>query len=73
VRINNKKMSRINLSDSLISFNFSLVARRTTKRQQPNLRSKRFNIDGRMIRLKICASCLKKINSETKAKVAAAK
>ena len=37
MRINNKKMSRLNLSDSLISFNFSLVARRTTKAKIKNI------------------------------------
>lgn len=65
-----KSYNRAKLVKRLIG---NRVARRTTRRQQPNLRSKRFIIDGKMIRLKICTSCLKKINSETKAKVAAAK
>ncbi len=37
MKINNEKMSRINLSGSLISFNFSLVARRTTNAKIKNI------------------------------------
>jgi ribosomal protein L28 len=62
-----KSYNRGNLVKRLIG---NRVARRTTRRQQPNLRSKRFIIDGKSIRLKICASCLKKVSKENKAKVA---
>ena len=37
MRINNEKMSRINLSVFLINFNFSLVARRTTNAKMKNI------------------------------------
>jgi ribosomal protein L28 len=62
-----KSYNRANLVKRLIG---NRVARRTTRRQQPNLRSKRLNIDGQMVRVKLCASCLKRINSDAKAKVA---
>jgi large subunit ribosomal protein L28 len=61
-----KSYNRGNLVKRLIG---NRVARRTTRRQQPNLRSKRFIIDGKSIRLKICTSCLKKVSKENKAKV----
>jgi ribosomal protein L28 len=63
-----KSYNRGNLVKRLIG---NRVARRTTRRQQPNLRSKRLLIDGKTIRLKICASCLKKVSKESKAKVVA--
>ncbi len=40
------------------------VTRRTTKLQQPNLRVKRLEINGRKIKVNICASCLKRIGYE---------
>jgi len=61
-----KSYNRGNLVKRLIG---NRVARRTTRRQQPNLRSKRFIIDGKSVRLKICASCLKKVSKEAKTKV----
>jgi large subunit ribosomal protein L28 len=63
-----KSYNRGNLVKRLIG---NRVARRTTKRQQPNLRSKRLLIDGKTIKLKLCTSCLKKINKESKVKVTA--
>ena len=63
-----KSYNRAKLVKRLIG---NRVARRTTRRQQPNLRSKRFLIDGKTVRLKICASCLKKVSKEAKTKVAA--
>lgn len=41
------------------------VTRRTTIKQNPNLRTKKFNIDGTAVTLKICASCLKRIKMES--------
>lgn len=61
-----KSYNRGNLVKRLIG---NRVARRTTRRQQPNLRSKRLIIDGKTVRLKICASCLKKVSKESKVKV----
>jgi ribosomal protein L28 len=40
------------------------VTRRTTRRQQPNLRTKRVEIDGRPVKLTLCASCLKKYKQD---------
>lgn len=40
------------------------VTRRTTRRQQPNLRTKRVEIDGRSVKLTLCASCLKKYKKD---------
>ena len=37
------------------------VTRRTIRRQMPNLRNKRVEIDGRKVRVTLCASCLKKL------------
>ena len=62
-----KSYNRGNLVKRLIG---NRVARRTTRRQQPNLRSKRFLIDGKSIRLKVCASCLKRVTKAPKEKVA---
>lgn len=42
------------------------VTRRTTRRQQPNLRSKKAVINGTPMRLKLCASCLKRLKKEGK-------
>lgn len=41
------------------------VTRRTTTKRKPNLRNKRLMIDGKKVRVVLCASCLKRI---TKAK-----
>jgi len=38
------------------------VTRRTIKRSQPNLRIKRFDLNGKKVKFKLCASCLKKIS-----------
>lgn len=62
-----KSYNRGNLVKRLIG---NRVARRTTRRQQPNLRSKRLIVDGKSVRLKVCASCLKKISKDSKIKVA---
>lgn len=40
------------------------VTRRTTRHQQPNLRTKRVEIDGRPVRLTLCAACLKKLKKD---------
>lgn len=40
------------------------VSKRTTKTQQPNLRAKRVLIDGQVVKVRICASCLKRIKLE---------
>ena len=37
------------------------VLRRTTKRQTPNLRYKKFTLNGHSVRLRICTSCLKRL------------
>ena len=37
------------------------VLRRTTKRQTPNLRYKKFTLNGNSVRLRICTSCLKRL------------
>ncbi len=60
------------------------IGRRVTKRsiikQEPNLRVKKFTVNGRSVTLRICASCLKRIrydeamsvkNAEVGAKVEA--
>ena len=62
-----KSYNRANLVKRLIG---NRVARRTTRRQQPNLRSKRFTIEGQTVRMKICASCLKRINKDAEVKAA---
>jgi ribosomal protein L28 len=41
------------------------VTRRTTIKQNPNLRTKKFIIDGTAVTLRICASCLKRIKMES--------
>ncbi|OGC70431.1 hypothetical protein A2415_01270 [candidate division WWE3 bacterium RIFOXYC1_FULL_39_7] len=48
------------------------VTKRTTVRRHPNLRYKKFNINGMPVRLWLCASCLKRTKFEQKkAEVAA--
>ncbi len=42
------------------------VTRRTTKKQMPNLRNKKIDINGQKVKIKICASCLKRIKFEEK-------
>lgn len=46
------------------------VTRRTLTRQQPNLRSKKMDLNGSTIKVKLCASCLKRLKLETSKKVA---
>jgi large subunit ribosomal protein L28 len=53
------------------------IGRRVTKRtitmRHPNLRARRFEINGTSVKLMICSSCLKRLKfEENKAKVAAA-
>lgn len=43
------------------------VTRRTIKRQQPNLRNKRLEINGKKVRVTLCASCLKRYKYNQKA------
>jgi large subunit ribosomal protein L28 len=40
------------------------VTGRTTKRQQPNIRTKRMNIGGVSMKVKLCAACLKRIKKD---------
>jgi len=61
-----KSYNRGNLVKRLIG---NRVARRTTRRQQPNLRNKRIEVEGQMVRVKLCTSCLKKIKSDKKVSV----
>lgn len=42
------------------------VTRRTINIRQPNLRVKRFNIDGNKVKMFLCASCLKRIGFDAK-------
>jgi len=42
------------------------VTNRAIKRQQPNIRRKKLNIDGKRINVNICASCLKRIKFDKK-------
>lgn len=42
------------------------VTRRTITRQEPNLFEKKILIEGRNIKVKICASCLKRLRKEIK-------
>ncbi|MCA9308356.1 50S ribosomal protein L28 [candidate division WWE3 bacterium] len=39
---------------------------RTIRRQHPNLRNKKLEINGMRVRVKLCASCLKRIKSVAK-------
>ena len=49
------------------------VTRRTIAHKQPNLRVKRFIINGAKIKMHLCASCLKRIGFEEKKLQAEAK
>jgi len=40
------------------------VTKRTVKIRMPNLRSKRFMLNGMKVKLKICSSCLKRIKMD---------
>lgn len=40
------------------------VSNRATKIQQPNLQTKRLNLGGKMVKVKICTSCLKRLKME---------
>ena len=40
------------------------VTKRTIRRNSVNLRTKRFEIDGRKIKVKLCASCLKRLKKD---------
>ncbi|MFC1700284.1 bL28 family ribosomal protein [Patescibacteria group bacterium] len=42
------------------------VTRRTNTRKGVNIRNKRINLNGKMVRVKLCASCLKKIKKNRK-------
>lgn len=47
------------------------VTRRTTKKQLPNLRTKRIALNGKnKVKITMCASCLKRLKFEAKAAVA---
>lgn len=56
-----KGYQRANLVPRLIG---RRVSRRTTKKQEPNLRNKKMDIGGQTVALKICASCLKRLKFE---------
>jgi len=45
------------------------VSGRSIRRQLPNLRSRRFEIEGTVVSLKLCASCLKRFKKDSKVKV----
>jgi ribosomal protein L28 len=49
------------------------VTRRTVNHRMPNLRIKRFVIDGNTVKVQLCASCLKRINYEKNLEAAAVK
>lgn len=40
------------------------VTKRIIKQQQPNLRVKRIEFNGNKVKVKLCASCLKKLKKE---------
>jgi ribosomal protein L28 len=40
------------------------VTRRSIIKQMPNLRYKKIDIEGHMIRVRLCTSCLKRMNFE---------
>jgi ribosomal protein L28 len=42
------------------------VTKRTTNRNSANLRIKRFLIDGKKIKVRLCASCLKRLKKDEK-------
>lgn len=41
------------------------VTKRTTTRKGVNLRNKRLSINGKTVKVRICASCLKKIKKDS--------
>ncbi len=43
------------------------VTRRTSTRQQPNLRNKKLEINGQKVKVRICTSCLKRLKFESQA------
>lgn len=45
------------------------VSSRTIRKQLPNLRSRRFEIDGTVMSVKLCASCLKRVKKDSKVSV----
>jgi len=49
------------------------VTKRTLSARQPNLRSKRMEINGTSVRVTMCASCLKRMEFEQKKLAAVAK
>lgn len=49
------------------------VARRTIRRQQPNIRTKRMNIGGTSLKVRLCSSCLKRLKKDAAEASAAAK
>jgi ribosomal protein L28 len=42
------------------------VTKRTITQKQPNLRSKKILLNGQKIKVKLCASCLKRFKKDTK-------
>ena len=42
------------------------VTNRSIRRQQPNLRKKRIEINGEKVKIKLCTSCLKRIKFENR-------
>jgi ribosomal protein L28 len=42
------------------------VTRRTISRSKVNLRTKRFDIGGKQIKILLCASCLKRVKKDVK-------
>ncbi len=42
------------------------VTQRTIRKQKPNLRIKRIEINGRKYKVKMCASCLKRLKFDAK-------
>jgi ribosomal protein L28 len=47
------------------------VSRRTIRKQLPNLRSKKLEINGQNIRVTLCASCLKRLKFDAAKALAA--
>jgi len=45
------------------------VSGRSIRKQLPNLRSRRFEIDGTVVSVKLCASCLKRFKKDSKVSV----
>lgn len=42
------------------------VSNRHIKKQQPNLRNKKIEVNGQKVKVKLCASCLKRLKFEAK-------